>query len=54
MIYRGDIRDVKILIKWKVLPLKHDTCDCSSLRTRMFEGKSIVTENISIRLLSVF
>jgi hypothetical protein len=37
MVNRGNVRDAKVLIKWKVLPLKHDTCDCSSLRTRMFE-----------------
>jgi hypothetical protein len=43
MINRGNVRDAKVLIKWKALPLKHGTCDCSSLRTRMFEGESIVT-----------
>jgi hypothetical protein len=37
MINWGNIRDAKILIKWKTLPLKHGTRDCSSLRTRMFE-----------------
>ncbi|CAJ2658391.1 unnamed protein product [Trifolium pratense] len=42
MINRGNLRDAKILIKWKALPLKHGTCDCSSLRTRMFEGEGIV------------
>ncbi|PNX72142.1 pentatricopeptide repeat-containing protein at3g49740-like protein, partial [Trifolium pratense] len=39
MINRGNVRDAKVLSKWKVLPLKHGTCDCSSLRTRMFEGE---------------
>ncbi|CAI8603507.1 unnamed protein product [Vicia faba] len=43
MINWGNVRDAKILIKWKALPLKHDSCDCSSLRTRMFEGEDIVT-----------
>jgi hypothetical protein len=42
MINRGNVGDVKVLIKWKALPLKHGTCDCSSLRTRMFEGEGIV------------
>jgi hypothetical protein len=43
MINRGNVQDAKVLIKWKALPLKHGTCYCSSLRTRMFEGESIVT-----------
>ncbi|PNY03532.1 hypothetical protein L195_g026864 [Trifolium pratense] len=43
MINRGNVRDAKILIKWKTLPRKHGTCDYSSLRTRMFEGEGIVT-----------
>jgi len=34
-----------VLIKWKALPIKHDTCHYSSLRTRMFEGKGIATED---------
>jgi len=43
MIDRGNVRDVKVLIKCEALPLIHDTCDCSSLRTRMLEGEGIVT-----------
>jgi hypothetical protein len=45
MIHMGNVRDAKVLDKWKALPLKHDTCVCSSLRTRMFEGEGIVTGN---------
>jgi len=43
MINRGNLRDAKVLLKWKDFPFKHGTCDFSSLRTRMFEGKGIVT-----------
>ncbi|CAJ2645696.1 unnamed protein product [Trifolium pratense] len=53
MINWGNVRDAKILIKWKDLPHKHGTCDCSSLRTRMFEGEGIVTGN-DIRLIIVY
>ncbi|KEH22936.1 hypothetical protein MTR_7g062650 [Medicago truncatula] len=43
MINWGSVSALKVLIKWKTLPLKHGTCDYSSLRTRMFEGEGIVT-----------
>ncbi|CAJ2632745.1 unnamed protein product [Trifolium pratense] len=54
MINRGNVRDAKVLSKWKVLPLKHGTCDCSSLRTRMFEGEGIVMGNKYHELSSLF
>jgi len=39
MINRGSVRDAKVLIKWKALPLKHDTCDYSSLRQGCWKGR---------------
>jgi hypothetical protein len=38
MIERGSVHATLVLLKWKTLPPKHGTCDCSYLRTRMFEG----------------
>jgi len=44
MINWGNVFALKVLIKWKALPLKHGTCcDYPSLRTSMFEGEGIVT-----------
>jgi len=44
MINRGNVRDAKVLLKWKVMPLKYGTCEFSSLRIRMLEGNDIVTK----------
>ncbi|PNX94571.1 dynamin-related protein 4c-like [Trifolium pratense] len=43
MIQRGSVHVSLVLLKWKTLPPKHGTWKFSSLRTRMFEGESIVT-----------
>lgn len=46
MIYKGSALAPRVLLKWKILPPKHDTCVCLSLRTSMFESGSIVTESL--------